>query len=311
MFGYIRPATGELKLRELEYYRAAYCGMCRSMGSECGAASRLCLSYDLTFLSLVIMTLTGEKPEIKKNRCPANCLAKKKMTTSSFASDYSAAACGILASLKFTDEKNDETGARRAAASMAEKLSAPWIKRADEHFPGLADGIIERLDRLSKAEDELWKSYRGGEDVTASAPADSCAGLFGELLSFVFSYPFDGDSDRGNRAIASAVGSAVGRWIYIVDAVDDLKKDAEKKRFNPLLMTYTRPELTDDEKLTLKCHLAALSGSASDALLLCDRKEAAPPEPMGIIDNILSFGMRAVADQVFEGSYNKPHKDKM
>ncbi|MCQ2427549.1 MAG: DUF5685 family protein [Clostridia bacterium] len=313
MFGYIKPLIPELRVRELEYYRSAYCGMCGRMGKECGTLSRLCLSYDLTFLSLLIMTLTGEKNKIEKHGCPANCFVSKKMTVSSPATDYAAAACAALASFGFADDVRDEKGARRAFSSMAEKASEKWLSRSEKLYPGLTEGLRERLQALNAAEENATAEAKDANG-TASSPADVCSALFGEVLSFLFSFPFSKDeSDSGhvNKAIASAVGNAIGRWIYIVDATDDLKKDEKRERFNPLLISYGASELTDDEKTTLRCNLAALAGQAQDALLLCDRDAEAPSEPYSIIMNILSGGMKTVAQAVLDGSYDKPARDKV
>ena len=46
MFGYIKPHSPELKVREDAYYRGVYCGLCRAMGRCTGCLSRFTLSYD-------------------------------------------------------------------------------------------------------------------------------------------------------------------------------------------------------------------------------------------------------------------------
>ena len=63
MFGYVRTMDSELKVKEHELYKATYCGLCRSMGEVCGGSSRLTLSYDGVFLSLLrtIVCLSGHE----------------------------------------------------------------------------------------------------------------------------------------------------------------------------------------------------------------------------------------------------------
>ena len=77
MFGYIKVERDELRVREYEYYKATYCGLCRSMGKCTGQCSRMLLSYDFTFLAGVRMALCGEKPQFKRRRCIAHPLRRR------------------------------------------------------------------------------------------------------------------------------------------------------------------------------------------------------------------------------------------
>lgn len=52
MFGYVIPNQGELKVRELEEYRAWYCGLCQRLQKDHGILGRISLNYDMTFLAL-------------------------------------------------------------------------------------------------------------------------------------------------------------------------------------------------------------------------------------------------------------------
>ena len=66
MFGYVKTHNPELRVAEYEYYRAAYCGLCRSMGKCTGQCSRMTLSYDFAFLALIRLALTGDKVSEEK-----------------------------------------------------------------------------------------------------------------------------------------------------------------------------------------------------------------------------------------------------
>ena len=315
MFGYLRPLVSELRVRELEYYRAVYCGVCRSMGKSCGAASRLCLSYDLTFLAMLTAALSGEKTVFGKKICSCPAGGRKKMAVGSASVDYAGAVCGMLVSLRFADDAADERGLRRTASRALGSLSSSWVKKAGKLYPGLEEGTLTRLRALSEAEKEASGCGKAEADPEGEcrpeAPADSCASLFGELLSFLCSYPFADEKFRRERKIAAAVGYAVGRWIYLVDAADDMKDDEKHRRFNPLSLTFGKADLTKEEKTTLGCTLAAEAGSAADAMLLFDAEPGAAPEPVAVIGNILTKGMRSVAEAVLDGSYRKPVKDRL
>lgn len=305
MFGYVRPLVAELKVGEYQYYKAVYCGVCKAMGGECGRTSRAFLSYDLTFLSLLLSAVNGERTQVGQGRCPANPLAKRQMIRESVFTDYAAAVCGALAAYRFRDDKADERGVRRALASLGVSVSDSWVARVKRNYPGLCEGIEEKLDALSAAESSYTE-----ETVSIDAPA----GLFGDLLAFVCAYPFDRSEDPDaaqRKVICASVGRHVGRWIYCVDALDDLAADAGSKRFNPFLLAYGKPELSEEEKATLSCLLSAEAGDAVLALQLCEPFAEASHEPMKIVENILTLGMDDVAEKVLQGTYRKPGKDRI
>ena len=55
MFGYVKPVVGDLLVKEHEFYRATYCGICRAMKKYTGKLSNVTLSYDSVFLALLRM----------------------------------------------------------------------------------------------------------------------------------------------------------------------------------------------------------------------------------------------------------------
>ncbi len=306
MFGYVRPATSELKVREYDFYRSVYCGLCRRMGKVCGATSRLCLSYDLTFLAMLLIKLRGEEIKTGRRTCAVNCAKPVRAVEDSESLDYAAAVCGVLSDFGFADDAADEKGGRRFSAKCARVVSSGWSKKAGRRYPRLVAGTAERLKALSEAESSL---AAGDPD----ASVDSAASAFGEVLSFIFAYPFGGEDgdERGKRAVAAAVGQRTGRWIYLVDAVDDLAEDGKKGRFNPFAASYGKYELDGDEKITVRCLLAAEAGAAADALMLADDPGETHPEPAAVLNNILSDGMRQVAQRVLDGNYRKPGRDRI
>ncbi len=305
MFGYVRPDVGRLTVNDYEYYKAAYCGVCRELGRVCGPASRLCLSYDVVFLEMLTLRLGGENPRPVRAACPVNPFLRRDMIRGTEESGIAAAVCGLLAHYRFADDARDENGFRRVAASAGKRLSARWPKRAGTVCPGLPEEVGEKLGLLAEAEEAAASG--------AECSLDGLSGLFGDLLGTVCAYPFigSGEAMKSEAAVAFAVGRKVGRWIYVADALDDLASDEKKGRFNPVLKLYGRSELTDEEKKTLSCLAAAEAGEALDDLSLISEKEDSGPEPGRIIENILGLGIPAVTADVLAGRYRKPAKDRL
>ena len=236
MFGYIRAHRPELKLREDEYYRALYCGLCRTMGKCTGQCSRLTLSYDFTFLALVRMALSGERAEFKKRRCVVHPLRKRNMASPSPELEYCAAAAAILGYYKLADDKNDERGAKRLRAKLLKPAFSSFKKRALRikftrgELAELEKKIVKSLDELSSLEKQRLASV--------DRPAD----IFGQLMADLLSFGFEGNEER----IATRIGRHIGRWIYIIDAADDFDEDVKKSRYNPFSCLYGDEGLTPE-----------------------------------------------------------------
>ena len=229
MFGYVRPAYGELRVREHELYRAAYCGLCRSMGKCTGCASQMTLSYDLVFLALVRYALTGDSVKIRAGRCAAHPLKKRPYLVHTDSLAYSAGASAVLTLGKLRDDTCDERGWRRLTAQVLLPFARHAAKRAD--LQDLESVVQGELSVLARLESERCSDI------------DKVADCFGRLLGEVVSYGLDGAEAR----IAYEMGKYTGRFIYIIDAADDMDEDAKRGRYNPFLCAYGEDILEERE----------------------------------------------------------------
>lgn len=273
MLGYVKTDAQELRVREHQYYRAIYCGLCHRMGKCTGNCSRMTLSYDFVFLAAVRMSLTGEKPEIKQQHCFLHPLRKRPTAQKCDALDYCADASALLVYRKLLDDLRDEHGLKKLRATLMRPLLSSAYRRAKKRHPALDGTIADRLKALSDYENDT--SYVG---------ADALAEQFGLLMGAVFA---EGLNDTDTR-IAFTVGRAVGHWIYLADAADDFDEDRKKGRFNPYLRLFgDTPTAGDWENLRLS--LTALLCEAERGFLLIDNYPA--PELKEILSNILYIGM--------------------
>jgi hypothetical protein len=287
MFGYIKTYSPELKVKENEYYRAVYCGLCRSLGKCTGQASRLTLSYDITFAALLRIASTDTTPKISVRRCIAHPIKKRPMAEPVDELDFCAAIGTLLAYHKLCDDISDEKGGKRFKAGVARCFMSGMTKKARKQISEAENIIIKRLSELSKIE----KSGILSVDV----PADCFGYLMGELLSL-------GLPSRESR-IMSKIGFHLGRWLYIVDAADDYYDDIKKKRFNPFALLYGGKELTDNERENIFNALSAELMLASDAFDLMEISDG-QNEVYAVIRNILYLGM---PDSAYKVLY--PEKD--
>lgn len=275
MFGYVKPLPGELKVKEYEYYRAAYCGLCRALKKK-SPILPFTLSYDFVFLAILRMAVTGETAPLEKIRCIAHPLRKKPALKPTPSMERTSAAAALLVYYNLKDDFADKKGIRKLGAGILLPFSGRIRKK--NLSDGKLDGVI--ADALALI----------ARDEKAQAPSPyACAETFGVLLGAVFA---DG-AEEAHRKPLFQIGRRVGRWIYLLDAADDAEKDAKKKNYNPFVLggDYLRDDFAENMEIALNCELA----EAAEEL------EQLPITDSGlknILSNILYFGMPATAEKV-------------
>jgi hypothetical protein len=279
MFGYVKVDKPECKIREFEYYRAVYCGLCRALGGCGGTAARLTLTYDFTFMTLVRMALEEEKPKFLKRRCVVHPLRRHAELAPCGAVEFCARASILLSYRKLCDDVRDEKGMRRLCAKLARAVFRGAEKRAAKGVRELENSITERLLALGALESDPPPSV------------DMPAMIFGGVMADVLGFGLEGSREK----IARAVGMAVGKWVYIVDALDDFDEDVKKGRYNPLLTVYGAKPLDREVLDRLSLALSACLADAQNALDLLFIDDA---DLSALIRNILGQGMPRQAKEI-------------
>lgn len=300
MFGYIKTDTPELRVRENEYYRAVYCGLCRAQGKCTGQCSRITLSYDMAFLAIVRMAVCGCIPEFDKKRCIAHPFRKRTYVKDNSELDYCARLSAILTYGKCMDDIHDENGAKKFKARFLSVFARSMSKRAkrnvsdeDINFTQLEFEINRLLSKLSE--------FETGKSCSVDEPAE----IFGEVMAYAASY---GLGERDAR-IMKNIGRHLGRWVYIIDAADDISDDKKKGRYNPFLRLYNDKEPDDKEKREISDALKLELFAAEPAFDLIEYGDRRDME--GIIRNVIYLGMPKCVDSVLYGDeQNKKHKFK-
>lgn len=290
MFGYVKPLPAELLLKEYELYKAVYCGLCYTGGKKVSRFTRFFLSYDFTALATLRLTLGEEQPCTVKRRCPYN-LKKKQMLTSDEAFGYTAAAFAFLSYLKATDDLRDERG----FSCLKKRLCMPFLRRMKKKADKLYPKLYEKLAEPIKALDALEKHEM-------PHTLDEYAHHGADAVGIIASFGLEGV----NAHIAYEAGYHIGRYIYILDAVDDLAEDAKKGRFNPLIKHYgTQGDAVNHtEDISETLHASAVRFSAAVGL-------AKGTVYTDILQNIAHFGMANTTKEVYDkyGYKRKENED--
>lgn len=287
MFGYVRPCKPELKCRELDLYKATYCGLCCTLRQRYGMIAPMFLSYDMTFLAL-LLEQAQEVPSICKGRCHANLLLKKTTVESSDALNLCADYTVILAWFQLKDTIHDDGFFKILGAQFLCVLLAPSYKKAMKRVPYFEQSTAQCIEELHALEQGQCESM------------DKVAHCFASILQeTVPSQWKDSDSPRF-RSLRQMLYH-VGRWIYLLDARDDFLEDKKSSSYNPLLLRFG--ETGNDEALasTLN-HSLHLARSAQEFLDLGIRT--------GTVENILSLGLPLIQESVFQNNWKQKKRLK-
>ncbi len=281
MFGYVRPLRTELKVGQWEDYQAAYCGLCHTLACRCGWRARFILNYDFTFLAL-LLDENGEKKVCSK-RCVSHPLRPRPCLAETPSMDLAADESVILAYYRLLDGRKDETFWKSIGCGLGAWTLKGAFRRAAKRRPEFDRHVAGCLERLAQLEE------------VNSPQLDQTADTFATLLQGAA--PCEDAPER--RRPLSQLLYHLGRWIYLVDAVDDLAEDAAKGRYNPVSARFQgAPEL--DYVATTMTHSLTLAQSAFQLL--------PPTRWQGILENILYLGLPAVQNRVFAGDFAKQDK---
>jgi hypothetical protein len=245
------------------------------------------LSYDFAFLLLFRTVLAREKITHTPRRCPAHPTKKKSMMDATGETDYVACAAALLTYYKCKDDILDESGGRRMLARSLYPTAKRMRRRAMRRFPEirrLDEAIGEAMAVIAREEKENHPS------------ADIYAELSGGMLGAIFAFGLGQNEAR----IARVVGKHIGKWIYLMDAFEDLEKDKEKGRFNPFLRI--NPKALEGEERVRLAEIVRIAGlseltEVEKAMDLIDF--SGYEEVQAILSNILYLGMPKTAERIW------------
>lgn len=283
MFGYVTVDKPSMRVREYDYYRAAYCGLCHSMGKCTGCLSRMTLSYDMVFFALMREAITCSPASFKKKRCIRHPLVARPVMKADGELEYAAAVAGLLASKKIDDNVNDEKGIKRFAARVTRLIFRKMRKRSRRFSAELSDFLSDRLSELDRMERERVRSV--------DMPAD----VFGEIMAGLLSFGLENEKKK----IAENIGLRVGRWVYMADALDDYEDDRKSGSYNPFVELYGGEDFSEDNLLSITYMLEGELAMADAAFDLLDTDGDVSRRE--ILKNILCLGMPQSVKKILYG----------
>ena len=284
MFGYIQPDTPYLFKKDETLYKALYCGLCKSIGKTCGQCARTSLTYDMAFCAALLHNIRGEDVKIEKRRCGLH-LRRRPMAASDGIMLKAAKINAVLAYYKLLDDKAD--GDKRGILRHLYKKAYRKTLKTD---PEIID-IISRGTAAQKALEE-----RGCSIIEEAC--EPSAQMLKELSSFVLGEYSTEDTE--------GLFYDIGKWVYLIDALDDYDKDVKKGSYNVLYRAFGAPDKEsmkksggEEVKLVFDCIFADMRARLTNIKFNFNRD---------LTDNIILRGMPLTTRNLFYGECKKAKK---
>lgn len=277
MFGYITLIKDELKVKDLETFRHYYCGLCMCIKKKFGNLPRLGLNYDVTFFAVLLDSLYKGQTKTYSTSCIRHPINKRICVDENLPLIYSANLNIGLLYYNTIDNVIDDNN----LASKALSVSLLIYKRKL---------LYKNIDTIIKSNlEELHLIEVSNSPYELDEIAHPFGHIIGEILKEApFTLNIDTPKTRYNLY---NFGYAFGKWIYLIDALDDLKEDMESGKFNPIERAYNKNNLPYEEfvqeiKEQLDFLLIGLAMHCSELI-----KELPITKNQGIIDNVINRGL--------------------
>jgi hypothetical protein len=230
MFGYVKSDIPNMYVKDTVLYKALYCGLCKGIGKTCGTKARFTLSYDLAFLSALLHNVMGIDVKIEKSHCIIHPISKRPIAEVDALTEKIASLNVILAYYKTEDAVTDREGGKFKRA-----VFKSCYKRAKKLEPEMDLIVKKRYEELRKLELASCDSTDISADPFGNMMKDLVMVLVGEKYS----------EELGEIAYN------LGKWVYLIDAIDDYDKDLKKKSFNVFVNAYgidSKQKLLEEKK---------------------------------------------------------------
>lgn len=334
MLGYVKIDKGELKVREYEVYCGYYCGICKSIGRRYGQLPRMALSYDAAFLAILLASLSDAPDAPVQEHCIAHHI-KKKTLISNQAIDYAGDVMLLLAWYKLLDDARDEN---RMYAKATMGMLRRKYQKLQSQYPDLCQGIEKNLAELSALEaakcdsiDQTADAFshimeiifregvrtlcdeKSGSKLTGGKGAEINAKP--EVTEYTHQDPEAAEqmADAKNINLGALIettgriGWHLGKWIYLIDAIDDIEENLQSGSYNPLLYRFcydaaseTPQEFRDRIEPDLRFNLFHYLAIAGDSL-----QELPLQKNQGILENIIYLGLCRKTEEVITRTEKK------
>lgn len=289
LLGYVKAFKPELKIRDYELYRGIYCSLCRALGRNYSPIAQLFLSYDFALAAVLRLAVLSDGCLFTQKRCPYNPAKKCLICSKKEELDLCSHAVIITVFYKIIDNMQDKGFKSKLIAYLIYPIVYFMHKKAARIAPEIEKSVANAMEEQRKAEAK--------KDVCLDEAAHPSANALGE----VFSLGFEGE----NKQLLYTLGYMTGRFVYILDAADDLESDLKSGCFNPFKDADISNEAKKKEFARRVTGMLNLTQhSALEALDAIDKKRFEE-----ILENIVFDGLNHCGERVL-AKYSSVKKEE-
>ena len=282
MFGYVLPDKPNMFVKDYAEYRAFYCGLCKSIGKKCSQVMRFTTNYDITFLNVLYHAVFNKDVEIAEEGCILGPFKKKAIVKDDELTRDIIDVNNILAHYKCIDDVIDNKSGTKWAFDKI--LLKKHYKRSKVNFNNIDSLVSKGYDDLRKLEKENVAST----DRVADPFANIMKGIAQELFRDKYT------EDLGDMMYA------LGKWVYLVDAIDDIDDDYKNKKFNLFLVNY---DYIDKKTFLVEKHDELEFILTSSEKVIEDSFSKIKVEKYeGVLTNVLWYGIKAKTKDILTRS---------
>ena len=259
MFGYIK-LDGYAPPKYKEYFKRNYCFLCRSLDKHYGFFSRLFVSYDVTFFTVLFSDDNYLAP-VKKVSCFKNTKELKKKLSDEFSKKIAALNL-TLAAGELKDNIDDKD---KFYAKIAYFMYKRVFKKVQKDYPLLWEIVEKGHLEMSCVEER-------------NGPIADIEKCFADMIDRISREVFE-ETDEAKISVITYIA----KMLYFMDAVDDIDKDVKRDTYNDLKRFKSKKEYTLKNYSHLKEHLQELRAE----LLPLNNKSM----NTAVINRIIDFGV--------------------
>lgn len=286
MLGYVKAFKPEMKMKDYELYKGIYCSLCRALGRNYSPIAQLFLSYDFAFAAVLRLAVADGGCSFVKKSCPYNPAKKCMICQSRETLDFCSHAIIITVYYKILDNIHDGGVKSKLLAYLLLPIVFLMYKKAKRLAPDIDKIIGKSMEIQSETEKK--------QDVCIDEAAHPSADALGKI----FAIGFDGECKNSLYTL----GYMVGRYVYILDAADDIESDLKNGSFNPFRAEYPTKKEEFADRVT-----AMLNLTQSNALETLDSVEK---KRFGdILENIVLDGLDFSMERALK-KYRPESKEK-
>lgn len=281
MFGYVIPDKPNLYMKDFFAFRAFYCSLCKATGKQSGTLMRFATNYDATILNILVHNIVNQKVEIKKQRCILHPFTRKEMVVVDELTRKVADVNTLLMYYKLNDNILDGDNVKKCKA--IKRLLKRKFKKAHKRHPLAVRAITLNYTSLMLTEN------------ANSTSIDELSEPFSEMMRSL------GEYLTGNTTHeVGMVFYCLGKWVYLIDALDDYDEDVEKERYNPWYAYFGG--IKDKETLIKekKSEILSIFNNVID-LLIENYDTLQMPIQEGVLTNTFYYGLKVQTNRILQG----------